>query len=227
MTPFFIFNGISSENYMTVDKLPPIVRATKDIEKIEIAGRDGFLTNDLGSYKSTIKPVECWIKNLDNIDFICSWLSGSANTIFSNEPDKVYKATIINQIPFNKILREFHSFIIQFDCQPKKLSLNNDIFTLITSPGNIDNIGNTNSRPIIKVYGTGDIQLIINTSIVQLYNVVDYVTVNSDILDCYKDAVLKNKDMAGEFPILTPGNNTISWVGVCSKVEITPNFCFL
>jgi predicted phage tail component-like protein len=223
MAPFFILNNISSKDYLTIDKLPPIVRAAKDIEKIEIPGRDGFLTNDLGSYKSTIKSVECWIKNLDDIDFICSWLTGSADVIFSNEPEKVYKATIINQINFSKILREFHRFLIQFECQPHKYSIGNRIITL-EAPGTIFNSGCVISRPIIKLFGTGNVNLSINGNVVNLTNIVDYVTINSDLMDCYKDTQLKNNDMSGEFPNLEVGNNTISWSGTLTKIDVTPNW---
>jgi len=225
MEPFFYFNNISSIDYLKVDKLPTIIRAAKDIKKIEIEGRDGFLTQDLGSYSSTIKPVEVWIKNLDNLDFICSWLTGSSDVIFSNEQDKVYEATIINQIEFKKFIKEFHKFIIFFDCQPKKKSINNSVITLLNA-GTIFNSGSAISKPVIKVYGTGSITLSINGINVYLTNVNEYVTLNSNLQDAYKDLVYKNSDMSGEFPVLNVGNNNISWVGV-TKLEISPNWRWL
>ena len=226
MEPYFIFNGISSEDYMTVDKLPPILKAAKDIRKIEIEGRDGFLTQDNESYKGIIKPVECWIRNLDNIDFICSWLTSGGEVIFSNEPDKKYKTVIINQIEFSKMLREFHRFIIQFDCQPHGYSLYNSIITL-TSAGTIYNSGSANSRPIIKMFGTGAITLTINSNVVSLTNISEYVIIDSEMMDAYKGTQLMNNYMSGEFSELIPGNNTISWTGTVTSIEITPNFRYL
>ena len=218
----FIFNGVDSSDYLIVNALPSIFKPEKDISIIEVPGRDGFLINDLGSYKSITKSVECTIRDLSQIDYICSWLTGLGDVVFSNEPDKKYKAVIINQIEFKRVFVNFHSFIIQFECQPHKYSVDNSIITL-TAPGTIYNSGSANSRPIIKVFGTGAITLTVNGKVVNLTNVVDYVAINSDLMDCYKDTLLKNNDMNGEFPILTPGNNTISWVGNCSKIEITPN----
>jgi len=63
--------------------------------------------------------------------------------------------------------------------------------------------------------------------VVNLTNVSEYVTINSDLMDCYKDTLLKNNDMNGEFPVLIVGNNTISWTGIVTKVEITPNFRYI
>jgi len=223
---YFIFNNILSLDYLTISKLPSIVRAQKNIIKTEIDGRDGFLTQDLGNYKGTIKTCEAWIKDLSYIDYISSWLTGSSDVIFSNEPDKIYKATIINQISFDLVARDFHTFLIQFDCQSHKYSINNPIITL-TSAGTIYNATGTNSKPIIKLYGTGSITITINGDIINLTNVVNYVTIDSDLMDCYKDSQLMNQYMIGDFPLLIEGNNTISYTGNVSKIEVTPNWRYL
>ena len=221
MLPYFIFRGIDSRDYLTVDKLPSIFKPVKDVQRIEIEGRDGFLTQDNGSYRSNIKSVECWIKDLSQIDYICSWLTGGGDVIFSNEPDKKYKATIINQIEFSKIILQYHKFIIQFDCQPHKYSIDNNPI-ILTAAGVILNPGAA-SKPVIKIYGAGNIDLTINSAVIHITSVVDYVTIDGELMDCYKDTVLKNNNMNGEFPVLVSGSNTISWTGIVTKVEVVPN----
>lgn len=226
MLPFFIWKDINSSDHLIINKLPSIIRAQKNIDKIEIDGRDGFLTQDNGNYKGIIKSLECTITDLSKIDFICAWLTGEGEVIFSNEPGKKYKATIINQIEFKKIAATFHSLIIQFDCQPHKYDLDNDLVTLNAS-GTINNSGTAYSKPIIKIYGTGSINLSINSNIINLTNVDEYVTLDSDLVDCYKDTILKNNYMNGDFPILEVGANNITWTGTVTKVEITPNWRYL
>ena len=222
---YFIFKNISSKDYLGITKLPSIFKAEKDINFIEIEGRDGVLTQDLGSYRSVVKTVECIITDLTQIDYICSWLSGGGEVIFSNEPTRKYKATIKNQIEFTQLVStyDYHNFLIQFECQPHKYSLSNDIITLTTTPQTILNSGSANSRPIIKVFGTGAITLTINSKVVTLTNIVDYIIIDSDLMDAYKDTQIMNNYMSGEFPELIPGNNTISWTGTVTKVEITLN----
>lgn len=224
---YFTFKNISSKDYLGIKKLPLIFKAEKDINLIEIEGRDGFLTQDNGSYRSVVKTVECIIKDLTQIDFICSWLSGPGDVIFSNEPDKVYKATIKNQIEFDQLVstHDYHDFIIQFECQPHKYSLDNSIITL-TAPRTIFNNGTANALPVIKLYGTGVLTLTINGNIVNLTNIVSYVTIDSYLMDCYKDTQLMNNYMTGDFPILVPGINAISFTGA-TKIEITMNIRFL
>lgn len=204
--------------------MPPIIKAERDVDKVEVKGRDGFLTNDLGTYKGVLKSVECSITDLENIDFICAWLTGSGDIIFSNEPSKTYKAIIINKIEFSKVVKDMHSFIIQFDCQPHKYSLTNDLITLTNSPAIVANGATAISKPIIKVYGTGDIDITINSKVIHLEDVVDYMTIDSYIEDAYKDIDPKNNCMTGEFPELIVGINNIAWLGTVSKIEITPNW---
>ena len=224
--PYFIFKGISSIDYLIINKLPSIIKATADIDKIEIAGRDGFLTIDKGTYKGYSKPIECTIRNLNDIGFICSWLKGSGEVIFSNEIDNKYKATIFNEIELKKVAVTFHSFIIKFECQPHKYAINNNLITLNT-PGTIFNPGTVNSKPILKVYGTGSIMLNINGNIINFTNVSEYVTADSELMDCYKDTVFKNNDMSGDFPFFQVGKNNISWTGSVVKIELTTNWRWL
>ena len=226
MRPYFIFNNIQSTDYLLLNKLPSIFKATKDIQKIDIEGRNGFLTQDLGSYKGYTKTVECTIRNLDDIDYICSWLDGSGELIFSNEPDKFYKATIITQIDFNKVIREYQKFIVKFECQPFGYSLYSTSLypILITKPITIYNNFNHYSEPVIKVYGEGNITLNVGSQTVNLTNVSEYMTINTTLMDCYKDTMLKNNQMDGEFPVLGVGNNNINWTGNVTKLEIIQNF---
>ena len=221
MKPYFIFKNICSlDKNIIINKLPLVERPNADINKIIVPGRDGFLTVDEGTYQSTVKTCECSLDD-GNIDDVCSWLCGFSEVTFSNEPDKKYKAIIINKIPFAKIVDIFHTFVIQFECQPHKYDVDNNPIVL-TAAGVILNPGAV-SKPIIKIYGTGNIDLTINSEVIHITSVVDYVTIDSELMDCYKDTVLKNNNMNGEFPVLVNGSNFISWTGTVVKLEIVPN----
>lgn len=227
MLPYFVFKNISSLDMgIIVNTLPPITKAARDISKISIPGRDGYLTQDFETYSSTVKPVECTILDISMVDQVIAWLSGSGEVIFSNQADRKYQANIINQIPFNKIIRKWYKFIVNFDCQPFALMLDNPVITL-TSPGIIYGAGTYKSKPVITVYGTGTIELTVNNIVIHLTNVSEYVTIDSGLMDAYKGTLLKNNDTLGEFPELVVGENVISWTGTVSKVEIESNWRWL
>lgn len=222
---YFTFKGIDSRDYFMVNKLPPITKAAADVEKIEVAGRDGYLTNNLGSYRSMLKPCECTLLNLDNLDFVTSWLDGSGEVIFSNEPNKKYRANIINQIDFDKISLRFHSFIIIFDSQPFKYSTDANI--ILSSPGQILNKGTKEAYPTIKVNGTGNVTLSVNGKTVQLELIQPHLILDCELQECYRSDVRFDYKMTGDFPILKVGENQISWTGSVTSLEITPNHRFL
>jgi len=226
----FTFNNISSLDYLTIQKMPSIIRGARNVKKVEVDGRDGFLTEDLGTYASTIKNAECYLKDIESLNFINSWLTGTGDVIFSNEPDKIYKATILNQIEFIKVkaVRDYKTFIVIFECQPYKLSLANDIITLIANGSAIYNPSAVNSKPIIKIYGTGNISLAIGDSpTVNLYDIVGNITMDSQVEEAFSGNKLLNNNMSGEFPQLSPGPNKITWSGNVTKIEINGNWRWL
>ncbi|EJE7236822.1 phage tail protein, partial [Clostridium botulinum] len=126
----FVWKGThSNEKGLKIISLPNITTSEKREEKIIIPGRDGYLTQSDESYEGEVKPVEFDIKH-DNFDEIKTWLNGSGEVIFSNEPDRYYKARIINKLDLARVLEKFHSGIIQFDCQPFGYDLNNNLIII-------------------------------------------------------------------------------------------------
>lgn len=85
------------------------------------------------------------------------------------------------------------------------------------------NEGTFESKPVIKVYGSGDIKLKINNDEVTVKKVDEYITIDSVLKDCYKDDDLKNGDMIGEFPVLKVRENIINFSGNIGKVEVKVN----
>ncbi|HBJ2612674.1 TPA: phage tail protein [Clostridium botulinum] len=265
MQPFFIFKNVDSRDMgVLVNKLPPINKPEKNIERIEVVGRNGFLTQDYGTYKSNIKPVECTLLDKNRLDEVCSWLDGTGNIVFSNEDNKAYTGTIINQIPFTQSLTLVrYRFIINFEVQPFKYDrYNTEIIKIIENNvirnskvihplaalnytgGNlvevnkmatinesnsmeINNPGTKESDPVITIYGYGNIDLNINDNIINLTNVSSSITIDSEIMDCYRDGQLFNNYMKGEFPIFKTGVNKISWMGNVQRIEIKPNWRWL
>ncbi|EJE7236826.1 phage tail protein, partial [Clostridium botulinum] len=71
---------------------------------------------------------------------------------------------------------------------------------------------------------SSDISLNINGEVIKLKNVNNYIELDPEIQECYRDTLNCNNDMQGEFPIFKVGENRISWTGNVSKIEITPNW---
>lgn len=226
------FNWKSKNSYtdfgIIIVQKPPIPKPERNVEEIEIPGRDGDITVDYATYKSVTFALACNLRfSIKSIDEIKVWLNGFDHLSFSWQNDRYYDAKLINRIDIAQSLKLYGEFPLIFKAQPHARALTNAMITLTTSPSTIVNNGTANSKPVIKVYGTGMITLIIGSYTIVLANVVGYETIDSDLVDCYKDTTLKNSDMTGSFPDLVPGNNIISWTGAVTKIEITPNWRFL
>ena len=226
MNSFIWKNQDSYLDYgIVINKLPSLIKAERNVDEIEIQGRDGDVTIDYKTHKPIIFPLECTVLDEDKMEDIKSWLDGFGNLIFSWRSDKYYKAKMINKIDISESMDSLGEFPLLFKCQPHAYSLGNEIITL-TAAGTIYNSGSAIALPIIKLFGTGSLTLTINGATVNLTNVVDYVTIDSNLQESFKDLVYKNQYMTGLFPVLEKGNNIISFTGA-TKIEITPNFRYI
>ena len=227
---YFIFNGTHSDDIgVHVLKMPGITRANERIHSFSIPGRSGNLHESEKAFDNYTKSVECLVAKGADIDRMASILRGSGTIIFSNEPERVYRVTIINQIDIAYAAKKFRNFLLQLDTHPFKFSaspLDDEI--IATSAVTFYNRGSWESEPIIEVYGSGNVTLTINNKPYILKNISGSVTVNSEMMEVYKGIENKNNTFeADEFPILNTGENTISWSGSVSKVVIQPNWRWL
>lgn len=227
---YFIMDGIHSKDLgIKVIKLPKISRAKERVNKYEIAGRSGSLYEFENTFDNYQKTVECILLPNANIDNLFNVLRGTKEFIFSNELDKKYKVMISNVIDLDYVLRKYKSFILQFDTFPFKYSASELAdFLEITKATTIYNKGNLKSEPIITIFGRGDINININNKIYSLSNVNEKITINSEIMEVYKNNENQNnKYTADDFPLLDVGENNISWSGEVVKIEIEPKWRWL
>ena len=83
------------------------------------------------------------------------------------------------------------------------------------------------SEPILTVTGSGNITLMVGTTIVELENISGSIVIDSVLQEAYQGTTLMNDHMNGEFPVLKPGANAISWIGAVTKVVVRPNWRYL
>lgn len=226
MRDYIIFKNIKSSSLdgLMICELPPITKPEMRTSIIEIDGKDGDIVEELG-YASYHKTLQIALTRNFDINQIIKYFSGSGDLVLSNEPDKVYKATIYSKVDYEKLLR-FKTAEVEFHVQPYKYLLNEPPIELdITDETEliVSNVGLEKSKPIITLYGDGEVQFSINGRDVFSINIDDeYVVINSIEEEAYKENVLKNRNMLGDFPILEIGNNTIKWTGNLNKIFIEP-----
>jgi len=232
MNDWFTWNGVRCTEYgIHVSEQPPITIPAERATFTNVLGRTGSLTTLEGDdvYDDLLLTATCFIQDTNRITEIAAWLKGSGTVTFANRQGGFYYARIVNQISFEKILRgkPHRSFAINFRCKPFWYVEAVAPVTLTVSGGTIANPGNVSSEPIITVYGSGDITLIVGLTIVELEGVSGSITLDGPLMEAYSDAAGQNGSMSGDFPLLMPGMNAVSWSGDVTKIEVRPNWRYL
>lgn len=225
---YVIFNNVDSRTIegLIISKLPPITKPKMRVQETEIDGVDGSIIEELG-YEAYDKEIKIGLTYNYNVEQIIKYFNGEGKIVFSNEPNKFYKVKIIDQIDYDKLLR-FKTATIKFRTQPFKY-LYGETYQKFENPtGTIISIneGLENSKPIVKIKGSGTVEFKLEGVSVFSYrfpsNETD-VTIDSEKQDAYLGVDLKNRNMTGEFPIFKSGKNNITLVGNVTEINITAN----
>ena len=221
---YCIFKDIDSRELgLYMERCPEKISPKRRDETFTVPGRHGNLTTTDGAFETYIKSAEFIVMDMTRVDEISAHFKGSGWLTFSNEPDRQYKARVANQIELSHIIKSLKRFAVEFEVQP----FSYDIFSqsmIKTDPFKIFNIGTVDSKPIITIFGNGNITLKVNEQDVYLTEITDKITLDSEMQNAYRGTTSMNNRMSGEFPVLSVGQNDISWSGNVTKLEIQPNW---
>lgn len=238
MNDWFEWNGVKCTDYgIYVTEQPPSTIPEERVTFTNIPGRSGSLTTLEGDYvyEDLVLTATCVISDPDRILEIAGWLRGSGTVTFANRDGGFYYARVVNQIPFEKILRgnPHRSFAVNFRCKPFWYEADVPVKNIQPGSGStsgyvtMQNPGNVPSEPIITVTGSGEITLIVDMTIVELSDVNGEITIDSVLQEAYSGMTPMNSCMSGDFPTLSPGNSTISWTGNVTYLKVEPNWRYL
>ena len=236
MSNYFIFNGQSSlELGIKIKSKNTYSSAKRDLSLVSIPGRDGDLINSNKRFNNATVSYTCYLpaKSIAElaakIRNVKKWLFVDSDSY--HELTDSYDSTFMRYAIFNSKLdiadeaRVIGTFTITFSCQPFRYLISSLDAEEITSGSVLYNPFPFASKPYLKITGSGNIVVTIanskGTFVYHFNNVSGYVECDSELMNCYKSTTLKNSDfVADAFPLLQYGDNTISWTGTVTKVEI-------
>jgi predicted phage tail component-like protein len=234
----FLFGGKDSfqDFGIYVASRPHLPSPERRVTYIDVPGMDSRLRRDEGTYGDITLSVECSFLGdpVSKISTIKGWLlgDGEADLTFSHILGRKYLAQVVNSVDFEIILRITSHFVILFNCQPFQYATENTTIVVTDSSGYVlSNPGTVKSLPNIKVIGSGSGSLTVNGQSVSFTGIDESVVLNSELQETYQDTgmelISKNSTKIGDYPTLLPGNNTISFSGGITSLEITPNWRWL
>ena len=224
-----VFNNLNSSKDLglAITDMANIPVANETIEMV-----NGYIIRT-GEYLPIELPITFRSKNLKNIidhqEEILDWLYNVKDNklILSFMPNRYY---IVKNVVVDNISRDFDKYntiSVTFTLEPFKYDIY-DKTMILTKSEKIYYMGNAKGKPKLKIYGSGNIELTINSETIQIKNIDEYVELDSKFLLCLnKNQQSKSRDMSGGFPILTKGINNISWTVNVTKIELLKRTAYL
>ena len=191
MNDYFTFKGISCATCgIVVTELPEIILAAERVTFTDVPGRSGSLTSLEGTdvYADITYTIQCYVDDTSNVANIAKFFKGSGKLVLPNRPGGYYEGRVINQIPFEKILRGNapRSFAVNFRLKPFfHLDSGDTSVSIPTSGTTLTNPTGFISKPLITIVGSGDIGFLVGSQVMALTGITSGVTLDSESGEAY------------------------------------------
>lgn len=208
----------------------------RDVEDIEVPGRNGTLTYDKGRFKNYTLEYDAGMvfENQDEFrakiaklrSFLCSRV-GYKRLEDTYHQDEYRMVKFINGFDPEVVMLQGGTFTLEFDCKPQRFLKSGEELTAFTASGSIFNPTDFEAKPLIRCYGSGTVEVSGNTITITQPSTVNHVDIDCDIQDCFSDGLNCNDcvSMAKySFPTLDSGRTNIVIGSGITKVEITPRW---
>lgn len=202
----------------------------RDVEHVEIPGKDGKLEFDNERYRNVTVTYPCIIyKDFENnytglTSFLLS-KRGYRRIEDSFYPDYFrigsYYTPFSTTVPWDA---EIGKFDIEFDCKPQRwLKIGEETYTIMEN-GLLFNPTLFTAKPMIRMYGIGTVK--INDKQITVSNLLgnSYADIDCELMQAYSGNVSLNKYASGDFPVLAEGENIIT---TTATIDITPRWWVL
>lgn len=231
MRNFFVFGGTASTDYNTwIAQSNAFDAPERDVEKIEVPGRNGDLHFDNGRFKNFTLKVTAYTQSefVKNVDGLRNWLASQKGYQRYEEnlcPDEYRLARFSDAFEVEASDRSGGYYELTFDCKPQRFLKPGEAATELTSSGAISNPTNFPAHPLVRVYGTG--VLGIGSQTITINKNDTYIDLDCDIEDAFTGTTNQNGNItlnSGDFFTLDSGENGVSLGSGITKVLITPRW---
>lgn len=230
------YRGRSSDELSMLVSYPvELAHADPDVDSISVPGVNGDIIQDNLRYKNIDQTISFIVRN--NLgqhnprEFgraITNWIAGNDYSPLKSDLINGYewealvdKAPTVVQTDINEATVE-----ISFNCKPFLKSLEGQEWQAV--PSNPTNLERWSAEPLWHIKGTGNLVLTVNDLDYKLNGIDDEVYIDSERGLVYKSLAESRAGLAvfpgNDFPILTPGDNSIKLTGDYNLFEYKPNW---
>ncbi len=240
----FTYNGVSSLDMGLRIESKSVFSAPQYEKKFQpIPGRDGDLILPNGRYQnvqitySVFLPAKTLLELQEKLTAVKAWLYTEPDRYHelrdTYDADCFRRAVISTQLDIEDQLNKIGMFTVSFSCLPfKYLDSGQETVTITNSGTTLTNPTAFATKPLICVYGSGEGRITVQSSAGSqrwdLSDISGHIAIDSEQMNCYKDAEPKNDCVDGNgFPLLHPGANKIIFAGDIRSVTVLPRWVTL
>lgn len=166
----FTFGDISSKTYgVYITQEAAYDSPEKDVETFEIAGRNGTFILDNGRFRNISVSYRCGIAESTEATFesvvrafrnALSAVAGQYVRLTDDyNPNEYREAAFIGGIDVSMADRRAGEFTVTFDAKPQRFLTSGETAVEVTSGGTLTNPTPFEARPLLQVWGYGDISI--------------------------------------------------------------------
>lgn len=198
---WFEWKGKRSSEYGILEALPLIIRPERTTSIVELPN-GGPIVFETDGYKASKITLNLGLNDIssENLDNLAAWLRGEDRLIFSNDPDRYYRAVCNGSYVGQNIINRLGKIPISFDVLPFKYqdyteTIDLPIVEVAGGEHHLDfssvEIPETcmDTMPVFKIYGNGELGIFnfAHYTSIKAYDVTDYF-----ILDVPRGAMYDN-----------------------------------
>ena len=240
---YFEYKGIrSSDMGLRIEEKEVFTGPQYGLEFDEIPGRDGDLIRSGGRFPnvqvtySVFLPAKSVAELSAKIAAVKAWLYTDLDRYHqltdTYNPNFYRKAVFSGKLDIEDELNRIGVFTVSFSSFPFQYSEDGGTQKEYATGDTVNNPYPFASKPYIKVYGSGEgtltIQAASHNSTWKFLELDGYLEIDSEQMNFYKDDEPKNDTVSSDgFPLLYPGENTVSFSGGITAVTAIPRWCCL
>ena len=223
------FRGVSTASMtgIIIAQMPSHRKAGQRYVEYKIPARDGSL-HMMEGYEpfDTVCKLRLIKQDATAHQTINAWADGTGKLITSDDPSKCWQAMVRDEIVWTRDYaagKFFDTANIVFHCQPFMHETTESTQTFAAT-GNIINLGNVVSLPLIQVNGNGTCSLTVGGEEITLTGVVSGTPVFIDCDAAYVYTSAGMTTMTGHFPKIPLGTSQIVVGSGVTSLVITPRW---
>lgn len=224
------YNNINSRTYGVYISGTGVFDApARDREVVSVPGRNGDIIRDFGRYQNIEIAYPAFIVHsfASNIRDFANALLEPVDYVRIEDtyhPDEYRMGILAAGMSVDPVAWLVAGrFEIVFNCRPERFLKSGEVAVEYTTSGSITNPTRMAAKPLIRVYGSGDIE-INGTPITIGSHSLAYIDIDCDLQEAFCGNANANRYISlDEFPTLASGANSVVLDGVTS-IELTPRW---